>query len=81
MLFWRIRSFLCFSASFIEVKHQERVDASVEKEMQEKIARVAFCGEKSKRAVLVCLGEVDAQIAEDGYFDAIIPFGEILGQG
>ena len=49
--------------------------------MQEKIARVAFCGEKSKRAVLVCLGEVDAQIAEDGYFDAIIPFGEILGQG
>ena len=69
------------AAYFIEVKHQERVDASVEKEMQEKIARVTFCGEKSKRAVLVCLGEVDAQIAEDGYFDAIIPFGEILGQG
>ena len=41
---------------------------------------VSFCGAKSKRAVLVCLGEVDAQVAEDGYFDAIIPFSSILDQ-
>ena len=68
------------AAYFIEVKHQEKIDASVEQEMQEKISRVSFCGTKSKRAVLVCLGEVDAQVAEDGYFDAIIPFSSILDQ-
>lgn len=66
------------AAYFIEVKHQARVDASVEKEMQEKIARVPLCGEKSRRAVLVCLGDVDAQVAEDGYFDAIVPFSAML---
>ena len=47
-------------------------------EMQEKIARVPLCGEKSRRAVLVCLGDVDAQVAEDGYFDAIVPFSAML---
>ena len=66
------------AAYFVEVKHQARVDASVEKEMQEKIARVPLCGEKSRRAVLVCLGDVDAQVAEDGYFDAIVPFSAML---
>lgn len=67
------------AAYFIEVKHQAKVDVSVEKEMQEKIARVPFVGEKSKRAVLVHAGEVDAQVAEDGYFDAIVSVRELLG--
>ena len=63
----------------IEVKHQTRIDSSIEREMREKISRISFAGEKSKRVVLVHAGEIDAKIAEDGYFDAIVSDRELLG--
>lgn len=63
----------------IEVKHQARVESSIERDMREKIARIPFAGEKSKRVALVYAGEIDAKIVEDGYFDAIVSARELLG--
>ena len=63
----------------IEVKHQARIEPSVEKEMREKVSRIPFAAGKSKRVVLVHAGEIDAKIVEDGYFDAIVTARELLG--
>ena len=63
----------------IEVKHQARIEPSVEKEMREKVSRIPFAAGKSKRVVLVHAGEIDARIVEDGYFDAIVTARELLG--
>ncbi len=48
-------------------------------EVDPRAPRISFAGEKSRRVVLVHAGEVDAQVAEDGYFDAIVSARELLG--
>jgi len=66
---------------FVEVRHQDRIDVSIEKEMQERISRTPCIGEKSKRAVLVHSGAVDPRIVENGFFDAIVSARELLALG
>lgn len=67
------------AAYFVEVKHADRIDVAIEGEMQEKIDRVQLVGVKSRRTVLVCAGEVNPKLIENGYFDAIITARELLG--
>lgn len=67
------------AAYFIEVKHADRIDVSIEKEMLDKMEKVALVGAKSRRAVLVTAGEVNPRVIENGFFDAIISARELLG--
>ena len=67
------------AAYFVEVKHADRIDESIEKDLQDKMGRVSLAGAKSRRAVLVTAGEVDPRVIENGFFDAIITARELLG--
>ena len=62
----------------IEVKRQDQITSDVEHEMQEKVSRLPVKGIKSRRTALVYAGKIDPQIAENGYFDALIPIEELL---
>jgi hypothetical protein len=55
------------------MKRKGRIGESVEKEVQDKIERLAFPRGKSVRTVLVYDGDVDPQVEEDGYFDYLVP--------
>ncbi len=62
----------------IEVKRRVRIGREVEDEMQEKISRFPRRRGISLRTALVYDGELDEKVAKDGFFDAIIPFADIL---
>ncbi len=57
----------------VEMKRKGRIGEAVEKEVQDKIERLAFPRGKSVRTVLVYDGDVDPQVEEDGYFDYLVP--------
>lgn len=63
----------------VEVKHADRIDVAIEKEMQDKIDKISLVGAKSRRAVLVTAGEVNPRVVENGFFDAIITARDLLG--
>ena len=62
----------------IEVKRRIRIGREVEDEMQEKISRFPRRRGISLRTALVYEGELDEKVIRDGFFDAIIPFADIL---
>ena len=62
----------------IEVKRRDRIDVSVEEEVQEKIRRLPLKKGRSVKTVLVYEGELDATLEEDGFFDFLIPFERLL---
>ena len=66
------------AAYLVEVKRQNKIGVSVEKEAAEKIKRLPLKGRKSVRVALVYCGEVDPAVAERGYFDALVPIEDIL---
>ena len=57
----------------IEVKRRDRIDVSVEEEVQEKIRRLPLKKGRSVKTVLVYEGELDATLEEDGFFDVATP--------
>ncbi len=62
----------------VEVKRRERVSASVEDEVQQKIDRLNLPKGKSVKTVLVYDGTLDPALEEDGYFDYLIPAERLL---
>ena len=62
----------------IEMKRQDHITPDIEHEMQEKVARLPVKGIKSRRTALVYAGKIDPQIAENDYFDTLIPIEELL---
>ena len=60
------------------MKRQDQITSDVEGEMQEKVARLPVKGIKSRHTALVYAGRIDPQIAENGYFDALIPIEDLL---
>ena len=66
------------SAYVIEVKRHVRITGDVEREVQEKVARIPFPRGISVRTVLVHEGEVAPEVEEDGYFDFIIPIEQLM---
>lgn len=62
----------------VEVKRKERIRASVEAEVQEKVDRLSLPSGKSVKTVLVYDGEIDPSIEEDGYFDYLLPATRLL---
>lgn len=67
------------AAYVVEVKRREKICASVEQEVQEKLDRLSFGTRKSKRVVLVYDGEIAPEILEDGFFDVIVSSRQLLG--
>lgn len=64
---------------FIEVKRQQKIDPSIVQEVDAKIKCVSRPDGVSARAALVYDGELPLSVAENGYFDAIVPFRKLLG--
>lgn len=64
---------------FVEAKRQQKIEASVVREVDEKIRRVSRPTGVSARAALVYDGELAPSIETDGYFDAVVPFAKLLG--
>jgi uncharacterized protein len=62
----------------VEVKLRGKIDRSVIGEVREKVRRLKIPGDLSVRTALIYQGELQAGIEEDGYFDFLIPFGELL---
>ena len=64
---------------FVEAKRQQKIEASVVRDVDEKIRRVSRPTGVSARAALVYDGELAPSIETDGYFDAVVPFAKLLG--
>jgi hypothetical protein len=62
----------------VEIKRRASIPASVEEEVREKVKRLKLPRRLSVRTALVYDGELAPDIEENGYFDALIPFGDLL---
>lgn len=64
----------------VEVKRCNRIDASVEKEIEEKVVRLGMDSGKSVRTVLVYEGNLSPEVEENGFIDFIVPFRKLIGR-
>ena len=69
------------SVYVVEVKRCNRIDASVEKEIEEKVARLGVGQGKSVRTVLVYEGKLAPEVEENGFIDFIVPFRRLVEDG
>ena len=63
----------------VEIKRRALISASVEDEVREKIKRLRVPRGLSVRTALVYAGELAPEVAERGYFDALVPVERLLG--
>ena len=63
----------------VEIKRRASISASVEDEVREKIKRLRVPRGLSVRTALVYAGELAPEVAERGYFDALVPVERLLG--
>ena len=68
------------TAIVVEIKRRASIEASVEDEVREKVRRLKLPRSISVRTALVYDGELAPEIAENGYFDALVPFADLLGK-
>ena len=66
------------SVYVVEVKRCNRIEASVEREIEEKVARLGIGTGKSVRTVLVYDGKMSPEIEENGFIDFLIPFSRLV---
>lgn len=66
------------SVCVVEIKRQERILASVEDEVREKVRRLALPRGISVRTALVYAGHLAPEIAESNYFDFLVSFESLL---
>ena len=64
----------------IEVKRMDRIPASVEKEVQQKIDRLPLKKGKSVKTVLVYDGELAPELEENGFFDHLVCMDDLMRQ-
>ena len=62
----------------VEVKRCNRIDATIEKEIEEKVARLGVGSDKSVRTVLVYEGKLSPEVEENGFIDFIVPFRRLV---
>ena len=67
------------SFCLVEIKRQREIGREVIDAMREKVRRLAAPSGTSIRTALVFDGELAPSVEADGYFDAIIPFRQLLG--
>ena len=62
----------------VEIKRRAQILASVEDEVREKVKRLKSPRSLSVRTALVYDGELAPEVEENGYFDSLVPFGDLL---
>ena len=62
----------------IEIKRNKKISASIEQEMQEKIAKLRIPRTKSIRTVLVFEGEIAPEVQEEDFFDYLVPIEKLF---
>ncbi len=67
------------SLCLVEVKRKREIGRDVIEEMQEKVQRVPRRDGMSVKTALVYEGHLAPIVEADGYFDAIVPFRNLLG--
>lgn len=63
----------------IEVKRKREIGHEVIKEMERRVAKIPRKEGRSIRTALVYEGHLAPIVEAEGYFDAIVPFKELLG--
>ena len=66
------------SVYVVEVKRCNRIDAAIEKEIEEKVSRLGVRSDKSVRTVLVYDGKLSPEVEENGFIDFLVPFSRML---
>ena len=66
------------SVCVVEIKRQTRILASVENDVREKVRRLALPRSRSVRTALVYEGRLAPEIAENAYFDFLVPAERLL---
>lgn len=66
------------SVCVVEIKRRRRIDASIEAEVREKLRRLKLKKDVSRRTALVYLGDLVQAVIDDGFFDFIVPAGDLL---
>ena len=66
------------SVCVVEIKRQTRIPASVENDVREKVRRLALPRSRSVRTALVYEGRLAPEIAENAYFDFLVPAERLL---
>ena len=62
----------------VEIKRQVHIGREIIDEMREKCKRLRKPHDVSLRTALVYEGELEPSVEADGYFDAIVPFSQLL---
>lgn len=65
------------SVYVVEVKRRKRIDASIEREIAEKVERLGIGNDKSVRTVLVYDGALSSEVEENGFIDYLVPFQKL----
>ena len=68
-----------YSNFVIEIKRKREIGREVIEEVERKLKKLSTPRGKSARTALVYDGDLAPIVEADGYFDAIIPFRELLG--
>ena len=68
-----------YSNFVIEIKRKREIGREVIEEVERKLKKLSMPRGKSARTALVYDGDLAPIVEADGYFDAIIPFRELLG--
>lgn len=62
----------------VEVKHRRSIGTPVIDEVREKVRHLHVGRELSIRTALVYEGKLEPKVEEEGYFDFLIPFAQLL---
>ena len=63
----------------VEIKRRASIPPSIENDVREKVRRLKLPRSLSVRTALVYDGDLAPEVEENGYFDALVPFGDLLG--
>lgn len=67
------------SQCVVEIKRRASIKKNIIDEVAAKIAKMRRSADMSIRAALVYDGDLAETVVADGYFDAVVPFGRLLG--
>lgn len=67
------------SVCVVEIKRRDRIDESVEEEVQRKVELLSLPRGVSVRTALVYEGSLSPAIVENGYFDFLVPVSSVIG--
>ena len=67
------------SVCVVEIKRQSEIGEEVERDVAEKVRRLKIRDGISVRTALVYDGKLSKSVQGSGYFDAIVPFKNLIG--